>query len=41
MIVDAGGGTVDISTYTVKDSKELNLEEIVAPECRSLTLTIV
>lgn len=33
MIVDAGGGTVDISTYNVKDSKDLSLEEIVAPEC--------
>ncbi|EMD33097.1 hypothetical protein CERSUDRAFT_98705 [Gelatoporia subvermispora B] len=33
MVVDAGGGTVDISTYTVKMDVGLTMEEIAVPEC--------
>ncbi|KAG7093473.1 hypothetical protein E1B28_007149 [Marasmius oreades] len=38
LIVDAGGGTIDLSTYTVHSGKtspadKMNLEEITAPQC--------
>ncbi|OCH89888.1 hypothetical protein OBBRIDRAFT_835494 [Obba rivulosa] len=33
MVVDAGGGTIDISTYSVKMGERLSMEEIAAPEC--------
>lgn len=33
MVVDAGGGTVDISTYRMEGRDNINLEEISAPEC--------
>ncbi|CCM04628.1 uncharacterized protein FIBRA_06812 [Fibroporia radiculosa] len=33
MIVDAGGGTVDISTYVVRCGNTLTVEEIAPPEC--------
>ncbi|OCH89892.1 hypothetical protein OBBRIDRAFT_879951, partial [Obba rivulosa] len=33
MVVDASGGTVDISTYSVKMDVSLTIEELAAPEC--------
>ncbi|PCH36676.1 hypothetical protein WOLCODRAFT_109026 [Wolfiporia cocos MD-104 SS10] len=33
MIVDAGGGTVDISTYKFAQLSPLAIEEVVAPDC--------
>ena len=38
MIVDAGGGTVDISSYS-GDQKE-NFEEIAAPQCPFVDITL-
>ena len=38
MIVDAGGGTVDISSYS-RDQKE-NFEEIAAPQCLFVDITL-
>ena len=38
MIVDAGGGTVDVSSYS-KDKKE-NFEEIAAPQCPFVNITL-
>jgi hypothetical protein len=32
MIVDAGGGTIDLSAYCMKESP-FSVEEIAAPEC--------
>ena len=34
MIVDAGGGTVDISTYTFSKSTPIAIEEIAPPGCK-------
>ncbi|KAF9812314.1 hypothetical protein IEO21_06256 [Rhodonia placenta] len=33
MIVDAGGGTVDLSTYTFTTISPMSVEEVVAPDC--------
>ena len=33
LIVDAGGGTIDISSYTVTDRAPLQAEELFQPEC--------
>lgn len=33
IVIDAGGGTVDISGYAVEDEGPLRVEEIFAPEC--------
>lgn len=33
MIIDAGGGTVDISTYAIIKSSPITVEEISSPEC--------
>lgn len=41
MVVDAGGGTVDISTYRMEGRDKINLEEISAPECNILFLCLV
>ena len=35
LIIDAGGGTIDISTYKVLSSGPLRVEELYAPECES------
>lgn len=35
MIIDAGGGTIDISTYEVVNDKPLQVEELYEPECES------
>ncbi|TFK50898.1 hypothetical protein OE88DRAFT_1808443 [Heliocybe sulcata] len=34
MIVDAGGGTIDISSYLVKESHPVKVEEAASPDCR-------
>ena len=33
LIIDAGGGTIDISTYKVLSSRPLRVEELYEPEC--------
>ena len=33
LIVDAGGGTIDISTYKVLNNKPLQVEELYEPQC--------
>ncbi|KAF9650931.1 hypothetical protein BDM02DRAFT_3163995 [Thelephora ganbajun] len=33
LIIDAGGGTIDISIYTVINNKPLQVEELYEPEC--------
>ena len=38
IVIDAGGGTIDISGYTVEDENPLRVEEIFAPECKSTLL---
>ena len=35
LIVDAGGGTIDISTYTVLNNRPLRVEELYEPKCES------
>lgn len=39
MIVDAGGGTVDINTYKFTDTAPLSVEEIATPDCKSSWLS--
>lgn len=34
IVLDAGGGTLDISSYVVVESKPLRLNEIALPDCR-------
>ena len=34
MIVDAGGGTVDISTYAFMSASPISVEEVTSPDCR-------
>lgn len=34
LIVDAGGGTVDVSSYTVLDNAPLEVEELFQPKCQ-------
>ena len=36
LIIDAGGGTIDISTYTILDNRPLQVEELYEPECESV-----
>lgn len=33
MIVDCGGGTIDLSTYRVVDNQPVSVEETVVPDC--------
>ena len=35
LIIDAGGGTIDISTYTVLNNRPLQVEELYEPKCES------
>ena len=35
MIIDAGGGTIDISTYKVLSNGPLQVEELYEPQCES------
>ncbi|KAI0310789.1 hypothetical protein OF83DRAFT_1069981 [Amylostereum chailletii] len=34
MVIDAGGGTVDLSTYTFAESSPMTIKEISAPGCK-------
>ena len=34
MVVDAGGGTVDLSSYLFTSTSPLNAREIATPGCR-------
>ncbi len=36
MIVDAGGGTVDISSYAFVSVSPLSVEEVTSADCKSL-----
>jgi hypothetical protein len=36
MIIDAGGGTVDISTYTFTSATPIKVKEIAIPACKCL-----
>ncbi len=38
MVVDAGGGTVDISSYVFKSSAPLSVEETSSPDCECLLI---
>jgi len=35
LIIDAGGGTIDISTYRVLSNGPLQVEELYEPSCES------
>jgi len=35
LIIDAGGGTIDISTYKVRSNGPLCVEELYEPQCES------
>ena len=35
LIIDAGGGTIDISTYKVLNTRPLRVEELYEPQCES------
>jgi len=35
LIIDAGGGTIDISTYKILDNGPLKVEELYEPKCES------
>ena len=37
LIVDAGGGTIDISSYVVTDNTPLQVEELFRPQCQSIS----
>ena len=39
MVVDAGGGTVDISSYVINSTNPLGVEELAAPGCEYISLT--
>ena len=34
LVVDAGGGTIDISSYVVTNNAPLQVEELFRPECQ-------
>ena len=38
VVIDAGGGTVDISGYAIEDKDPLRVEEIFASECMFTSL---
>ena len=41
MIVDAGGGTVDLSTYSFSSITPVTAEEIAAPGCEFMDSILV
>ena len=41
LIVDAGGGTIDISSYVVTKGVPLQVEELFRPECQSCPLRLL
>ena len=40
MVVDAGGGTIDISSYTVTSTSPLKVKEFHEPKCDGLILEL-
>ena len=38
IVIDAGGGTIDISGYVIEDKDPLRVEEIFASECTATLL---
>jgi len=36
LIVDAGGGTIDVSSYTVNSTLPLKVEEFLKPKCNGI-----
>jgi hypothetical protein len=40
VVVDAGGGTVDISSYTVNSTSPLEVEEFHEPTCNILSFNL-
>lgn len=34
MIIDAGGGTVDLSSYSITSATPIKISEIAAPDCK-------
>lgn len=38
-MVDAGGGTIDVSAYVVEKVQKLSVKELFAPECEISRLT--
>ena len=38
IVIDAGGGTIDVSGYSVEAKNPLQVEEIFAPECTFTSL---
>lgn len=38
VVIDAGGGTIDISGYAIEDKNPLRVEEIFASECTFISL---
>ncbi len=40
MVVDAGGGTIDISTYE-KAMNEMRFEEVAAPQCELYSMDLI
>ena len=34
LVIDAGGGTIDISSYVVRTKSPLKVEEIYLPKCK-------
>ena len=41
IIVDAGGGTIDISSYLFLSTSPVSVEEVTSPECESSLETII
>ena len=41
IIVDAGGSTVDISSYLFLSTSPMSVEEATSPECESLLKTLI
>lgn len=38
IVIDAGGGTIDVSGYAIEGESPLRVEEIFASECTSISL---
>ena len=41
LVVDAGGGTIDISSYTVLEDGLLKVEELFQPKCQFVYLWLI
>ena len=40
LVVDAGGGTIDISSYAVTNNRPLQVEELFQPKCEPVHLSL-